>query len=571
MRQTTPQQRSILEIYIERACDPSRYAPDLTLNLEICDVINEKQKNTPREAAIYIVRLVNHKNVHVGMLALALLDNCVKSCGYPFHLQIATKEFLNALVRKFPERPLTVPTPVQSRILELIQEWYMTLCKTSRYKEDLVHIRDMHRLLSFKGYRFPQARKTTMSPVEILKSPSELKAENRIAQAARLQELIRRGRPEDVRAANELVKKMTGYEREDEDYVTQASEGLNKVMQKAMLLIEMLNDVKPDGIIEQVDISKDLYETCRSALRKVQKFIKDGENHDIMETLLKLEHILISAIDQYDQAKNGSVVKVALTYPENSGDCIQNTSTSDEKHEHARATSKPTQSSVIDLLVCGDGPSNESSSTTSTKNTDSLIDDLMDLNFHDTPPPLSWRLTGSINLDQSSNILTTDVSPTSIDDNVTRSAFPMPVLGTHAAPLDDLEFISNTVSKNSGSIDVLLLNKSGLQIELEIEKQHAQQSDIAYNIKAYFSNLQSSPISALTFRVAVPKNLQLSLHPQSSQVVAPFSKRSVTQDMMIRVPHSVVMTRSAVRMRYHVSCTMSEMAMEEQGEFNQFP
>lgn len=36
---------------------------------------------------------------------LQLLDNCVKNCGYPFHLQIATKEFLNELVRKFPERP----------------------------------------------------------------------------------------------------------------------------------------------------------------------------------------------------------------------------------------------------------------------------------------------------------------------------------------------------------------------------------------------------------------------------------------------------------------------------------
>lgn len=27
---------------------------------------------SPREAALYIVRLVNHKNMHVGMLALAV-------------------------------------------------------------------------------------------------------------------------------------------------------------------------------------------------------------------------------------------------------------------------------------------------------------------------------------------------------------------------------------------------------------------------------------------------------------------------------------------------------------------
>jgi hypothetical protein len=36
----------VLHTTIERACDPSRYEPDLALNLEICDVIKEKQKNT---------------------------------------------------------------------------------------------------------------------------------------------------------------------------------------------------------------------------------------------------------------------------------------------------------------------------------------------------------------------------------------------------------------------------------------------------------------------------------------------------------------------------------------------
>jgi hypothetical protein len=35
----------------------------------------------------------------------------------------------------------------------LIHEWKNTLCVHSKYKEDLVHIRDMHRLLSYKGER----------------------------------------------------------------------------------------------------------------------------------------------------------------------------------------------------------------------------------------------------------------------------------------------------------------------------------------------------------------------------------------------------------------------------------
>lgn len=44
------------------------------------------------------------------------------------------------------------------KILELLEEWRSTICQTSRYKEDLGFIRDMHRLLSYKGYQFPEVR-----------------------------------------------------------------------------------------------------------------------------------------------------------------------------------------------------------------------------------------------------------------------------------------------------------------------------------------------------------------------------------------------------------------------------
>ena len=41
-----------------------------------------------------------------------------------------------------------------SRILDLIHGWKEGICTESRWKEDLGNIRDMHRLLTFKGYRF---------------------------------------------------------------------------------------------------------------------------------------------------------------------------------------------------------------------------------------------------------------------------------------------------------------------------------------------------------------------------------------------------------------------------------
>ena len=111
-----------------------------------------------------IVQAVNHRNPHVSLLAIGLLDTLVQMCGYPFHLQISTKEFLNELVRRFPERPPPFPGPVMSRILELIHGWKEGICVESRWRDDLGNIRDMHRLLSFKGYRFRDIPRTTNAP-----------------------------------------------------------------------------------------------------------------------------------------------------------------------------------------------------------------------------------------------------------------------------------------------------------------------------------------------------------------------------------------------------------------------
>lgn len=61
-------------------------------------------------------------------------------------------------MRRFPERPPTFPPPPMAKVLELVHEWKNTICLTSKHKEDLVHIRDMHRLLSYKGERALEVR-----------------------------------------------------------------------------------------------------------------------------------------------------------------------------------------------------------------------------------------------------------------------------------------------------------------------------------------------------------------------------------------------------------------------------
>jgi ADP-ribosylation factor-binding protein GGA len=233
-------------------------------------LINAKKGNAPREAAVAIVQYVNHRNPNVSMLSLTLLDICVKNCGYAFHLQVSTKDFLNELVRRFPERPPIRVTRVQNRILELIEEWRSTICVTSKYREDLGFVRDMHRLLSYKGYTFPAVKKedaAVLNPTNDLRSAEEMEEEERAAQSAKLQELIRRGTPHDLQEANKLMKIMAGFDtRRKTDYRAKAAEEVGKIQQKARLLEEMLQGYKPGDEIQEGDVFE-VSDTSNSILR----------------------------------------------------------------------------------------------------------------------------------------------------------------------------------------------------------------------------------------------------------------------------------------------------------------
>ncbi|KAJ1032524.1 hypothetical protein NDA16_000547 [Ustilago loliicola] len=307
-------QSSPVSVYVERCCHPALSQPNLALNLELADYVNQKKANTPREAAFETVRKINSRNPHVGMLGLSLLDILVKNCGYPFHLHIATKEFLNEMVKRFPERPPVFPSPVQSKILELIHEWKLTLCVTSKHREDLVHIRDMHRLLTYKGYRFPNVDSraaSVMNSDNNLKSPEELEEEDRAAQGAKLQELIRRGTPKDLAQAQELMKIMSGAEPENKpDYSKQTRRELDKVQSRAILLNDMLNNAKQGEKFVQGDAYDQIASHLRSVQPRIQKWIgeveESNEGADNMDRLLLVNDLINQVVERWEQFRKGN-------------------------------------------------------------------------------------------------------------------------------------------------------------------------------------------------------------------------------------------------------------------------
>ncbi|CAO1628623.1 unnamed protein product [Sympodiomycopsis kandeliae] len=374
-----------VQAYVERCCDPINSQPNLSLNLELADHIKQKQANTPRESAFAIVEKINSRHPQISLLALELLDHLVKNVGYPFHLQIATKEFLNELVRRFPERPPLFPSPTQTRILALIHEWKNTLCADSKRKEDLVHIRDMHRLLTYKGYRFPNldARaKGVMNPENSLQTPDELEEEDRAAQAAKLQELIRRGTPRDLEQAQELMKIMSGAEPESKpDYASQTAKELDKIQSRAILLNDMLNNYSQGEKFVRGDSYDQIASHLRSVQPRIQKWISQDDQQDEgdqqMDRLLLLNDLVNQVWERYQSFKKGEYsAQVNI----------------DPSIDPAKggASAVPT-AKITDLISFED----ESNGTTSNKTpaattgSGSLMDDFEGLTFGDSSSPSS--------------------------------------------------------------------------------------------------------------------------------------------------------------------------------------
>ena len=82
-----------------------------------------------------------------------------------------------------------------------------------------------------------------------------MEEEERDAQSAKLQELIRRGGPEDLREANRLMKIMAGYDtRNKTDYRAKAAEEVSRVQQKAKLLEERLQSFKQGDTMSDGDV-----------------------------------------------------------------------------------------------------------------------------------------------------------------------------------------------------------------------------------------------------------------------------------------------------------------------------
>ncbi|KAK6854686.1 ADP-ribosylation factor-binding protein GGA1 [Apiospora arundinis] len=613
---------SQLQRFIQSACSPENYEPNLALNLEISDLINSKKGSAPREAAVAIVGYVNHRNTNVALLALNLLDICVKNCGYPFHLQISTKEFLNEL----------------TKILEAIEEWRSTICETSRYKEDLGFIRDMHRLLSYKGYAFPEVRRddaAVLNPSDNLKSAEEMEEEEREAQSAKLQELIRRGNPEDLQEANRLMKVMAGFDtRSKTDYRAKAAEDVGKIQAKARLLEERLAAFKAGDKMTEGDVFEELASALSSAQPKIQKMCEEeSDDHEAVAKLLEINDSIHRTVERWKLLKKGDIEGANAIAQ---GAPIQSLQSSGGQ---ASSSSAANELSLIDFDAEASGTNGSGNNGESSSQAAGVENDLLGLSLDGSSSfgqgggislgfgansnipgqPLLSSMTQNSNATGAVNAPTPPsftqfsgfTSPPSGSQSNTpqpqgpsafsqpppqkatadpfaaltspmfgskpstpqptaMAAAPAPAPATAANEDDEWSFSSALpVETPSLPKDHAAVVKTG-EVQIDMKAARSIQSQNALALSFAFSSNTAQPVSELHFQLAVTKGYELQLQPQTGRNLQPNQKYGVTQNMQVWHAGDKTKKVETIKLRWRVSYKIGSETKNEMGDVAEF-
>ena len=138
-----------------------------------------------------------------------------------------------------------------------------------------------------------------------------MEEEERAAQSAKLQELIRRGGPRDLQEANKLMKVMAGYDtRNKTDWRAKAAEEVGRVQQKAKLLEDMLQRAQAgDGApAAQGDVFEELSNALMSAQPKIQRMCEEeSDDTEAVAKLLEINDSIHRTVERYKLVLKGDI------------------------------------------------------------------------------------------------------------------------------------------------------------------------------------------------------------------------------------------------------------------------
>ncbi|KAM3597531.1 uncharacterized protein V6R79_005818 [Siganus canaliculatus] len=299
-----PPDAESLESRINRATNPLNRDTDWSSIHAFCDQLNNELEG-PQLATRLLAHKIQSPQEWEAMQALLVLETCMKNCGKRFHNEVGKFRFLNELIKVVSPKYLGArsPEPVKKKVLELIYSWTLGL-------PDEAKISDAYQMLKKQGII---KQDPELPPDKLLNLPPP-RPKNAIFEdeekSKMLSRLLNSSHPEDLKAANKLIKEMVQEDQKRAEKVSKRVNAIQEVKESVSLLTQLLQDYDSTGSDQSnAELIQDLYQRCEKMRPTLFRLASDTEDNDeALAEILQANDSLTHVINLYKQQVKGEIV-----------------------------------------------------------------------------------------------------------------------------------------------------------------------------------------------------------------------------------------------------------------------
>uniref|UniRef100_A0A8C6XGK6 Golgi associated, gamma adaptin ear containing, ARF binding protein 1 n=1 Tax=Naja naja TaxID=35670 RepID=A0A8C6XGK6_NAJNA len=569
-----------------------------------CDQLNKELEGPP-----LATRLLAHKiqspQEWEAIQALTVLEACMKNCGKRFHDEVGKFRFLNELIKVVSPKYLGNRTPekVKSKILQLMYSWTLGL-------PEEVKITEAYQMLKKQGIVKCDPKLPDDAPFPLPPPRPKNAIFDDEEKSKMLARLLKSSHPEDLRAANKLIKEMVQEDQKRMEKISKRVHAIEEVNNNVKLLTDMVTNYTNGEMTESSeDLMKELYQRCERMRPMLFRLASDTEDNDeALAEILQANDNLTQVINLYKQIVKGEEIN----------------------GETMAGSLRGSTSALLDLSGLDMPPANPaypavptfsgSSSATVPEQSSSvslLDDELMSLGLTDQAPssvqggdssgwnsfqvrkaeagqPASPAATsGMDDLDLlGKTLLQQSLPPESLQVRWEKQPPPRltlrdlqnkstssPSLSTNTglpASTHPLEFSLMNVTvplesiKPSNILPVTVYDQHGFRVLFHFAKDSLPDRPDVLVVVISMLSTAPLPIRNIIFQSAVPKVMKVKLQPPSGTELPPFNPivppTAITQVLLLANPQ-----KEKVRLRYKLTFTMADQTYNEMGDVDQFP
>ncbi|ESP03919.1 hypothetical protein LOTGIDRAFT_230220 [Lottia gigantea] len=267
-------QEETLENYLNRATNPANRELDPEHVAAFCDLVN-KHLEGPQISVRLLAHKIQSPQEKEAEYALITLEECVKNCGQYFHQEIGKFRFLNEIIKVISPKYLGNRTSekIKKKCIEILYSWKIGLPHETK-------IAEAYSMLKAQG--IVKVDPTLVDKHVTFPAPTQRRADFEDEEKAKvLNRLLKSKNPEDLQAANRLIKNMVKDDVVRSEKKYKRINELETINNNVQLLQEMIASYNSaSSTASDKDMMKEIYESLEKLRPNLFRLASDTDEKD---------------------------------------------------------------------------------------------------------------------------------------------------------------------------------------------------------------------------------------------------------------------------------------------------